>query len=77
MALTLTLPGADGRLAPYTLRGEAPVHPANAKRQRAGRDGPPSGVTCCVLPQAGFRLRPRQVYDGSTNTNREPAGVTT
>jgi hypothetical protein len=32
MALTLTLPGADGRLAPYTLRGEAPVHPANGTK---------------------------------------------
>jgi hypothetical protein len=28
MALTLTLPGATGQLAPYSLRGKAPSRPA-------------------------------------------------
>ncbi|MGZ5272651.1 MAG: dihydrodipicolinate synthase family protein [Ramlibacter sp.] len=32
MAMTLTLPGDDGRLAPYRLRGQAPVQPARGVR---------------------------------------------
>ena len=32
MALTLTLPGKDGKLAPYALRGEIPVTPKKGVR---------------------------------------------
>src|SRR6476620_1402934 len=32
MALTLTLPGKDGRLAPYALRGASPVQPKQGVR---------------------------------------------